>query len=175
METCEPLLFMLKTNQQVIKKLIDDITEDESMARGKDGHNHIRWHVGHMLYFNGYTAAILGDESEDIKSLKNDFAGGSEVSDDRTAYPSMAELRNRLYNVYDRLTGVIKKASESDLAKGISEGDEEEAKEGEEKEKKEKKRFPVWQQLTWAVMHDFYHAGQIVQTRRTLGRERPFE
>lgn len=158
MKSREYLLFMLRTNRDVVKKLVDDITEEESMARGHDGHNHLRWQMGHLLYSKGYTLANLGDQSVDHSSLKSMCAEGAEVSDDPSVYPLMSDLRTRLYNAHDRLIVTIENASNDQLDRKLGDKDD----------------WLVWQQLIWSIMHDFYHLGQIAQVRRMLGRDRPF-
>ncbi|SYZ72057.1 conserved hypothetical protein [Candidatus Zixiibacteriota bacterium] len=152
------LLYMLKTNQFVIKKLLDDITEEESMIRGEGGFNHIRWLTGHLYGSDGYSFSLLGVEDEATGKYSKIFGGGSVVSDDPAVYPSMADIRDRLYKSHDKLMEVIEAAPDGDLEKEIG---------GERKQ-------PVWQGLTFLAMHEFYHAGQIVHIRKMLGRSRPF-
>lgn len=152
------LLYMLKTNQHVIKRLLDDITEEESMVRGEGGLNHIRWLAGHLYGSDGYCFSLLGVKDDSTGQYSKIFGGGSVVSDDPTTYPSMAELRDLLYKSHERLFKIISDLSDNELEREIG----------------EEKKQPVWQPLTFLAMHEFYHAGQIVQIRKMLGRERPF-
>ena len=48
------LVYMLKTAAQIVKPLIEDITEEESMARTEYGFNHIRWQTGHLAHTSSY-------------------------------------------------------------------------------------------------------------------------
>ena len=153
------LLYMLKVNQQALKQLIDHITEAESLTRHNGHGNHIRWHTGHLICYNSNGLTLLGEANENDKSLSKLFGAGSEIADDPAAYPSMAELKQQLYGVYERAIELIEDMTEADLEKQFGEG--------------EKKR-PIWQPLAFYCLHDFYHAGQITALRRALGRERPF-
>jgi uncharacterized damage-inducible protein DinB len=155
----ENLLYMLKINQSVIKKLLDDIGEEESMVQGKDDFNHIRWLTGHLYGADGYSLSVLGLKDESYSKYDKLFGGGSAVSADPKAYPSMTELREMLYKSHERLFETISRLSDVDLEKEIGEGE---------------KKQPAWQPLTFLCMHEFYHAGQIVYIRKMLGRERPF-
>lgn len=153
------LLYMLTTVQQVVKPLIDDITEEESLVRGPDTYNHIRWQTGHLAHGDSYALTLLGDESEDCKKYESVFEAGIEISKDPAVYPPMAQLREWLYRVHDKGIARVKNIDEADLEKKIGEGD---------------RKRPVWQILTFYCLHEFYHAGQITQVRKSLGRPRPF-
>ena len=153
------LLHMLKMNQLTLKPLIDDITEDESLVRPAKQGNHIRWHTGHLICYDSYGLTLLGDENENHKKLSKLFGAGSEISDDPSVYPPIAELKQQLYSIYERAIELIEHIKEANLEKEIGEGD---------------KKRPIWQPLAFYCLHDLYHAGQITAIRRALGRERPF-
>ncbi|UCD94305.1 MAG: DinB family protein [Candidatus Zixiibacteriota bacterium] len=153
------LLYMLHLNQEVTRKLVDDINEEESMARGPGRHNHIRWQVGHLLYSLNYTKTLLGDQESDYSSFEKLYGGGSEVSDDPSAYPSLSELKEQLYAAHQAAISLVEGIAEPDLTKEIGEGE---------------RKSHVWQAVTFLCMHEFYHNGQITHIRKALGRERPF-
>lgn len=155
----ENLLYMMRINKQALWRLIDDISEEESMRRLDGRLNHIRWQTGHILYTNSIALSLLGDETEYFNNLKETFGGGSIISIEPSDYPPMSELRKRLYELYDKLIGAVESAADDDFARETGEG---------------KEREPVWQTLAFFCMHDFYHAGQITQLRRMMGREKPF-
>ncbi len=150
---------MLTINQRVIRKLLDDITETESMVRGEHGLNHIRWLAGHIFRSDLHSFRNLGLDDGSFEKYASRFGGGSVISDNPGHYPSMAEVREMLYKSHDRLFDVISKSSDTDLEKEIDDHGN---------------KRPVWQALTFLAMHEFYHDGQIVNIRKILGRERPF-
>ena len=153
------LLHMISINHFAAKKLLDDISEEDSMARGSDGFNHIRWQVGHMLYADTYALSLVHDELKSNNEFDKIFGGGSVCSDNPSDYPAYAELRDHLFAVYDLLGEAVENASEADLSKIAGEGKDAE---------------PVWKTITFMMMHDFYHCGQVVHIRKVLGRDRPF-
>lgn len=155
----EQLVYMLKTTVQVVKPLIEDITEEESMARTENNFNHIRWQTGHLLHSNYATLALFSQEKIEPKDYGNIFGGGAELSDDPKAYPSMAELRRELLDLKERIIALAEKADDEVFEREIEWGS---------------KKITVWQAMSFLCMHNFYHAGQITQIRKTLGRGRPF-
>ena len=153
------LLNMISVNQYAAKKLLDDVSEEDSMVRGQDQFNHIRWQVGHMLYADTYALSLVGGKLETDTDFAKLFGGGSVCSDNPADYPAYAELRDHLFAVYDMLGEAVEKASDADLEKPTD-----------EKENAE----PIWKTISFMLMHDFYHGGQVVHIRKVLGRERPF-
>jgi len=153
------LIYMLKNNRDVMKKLIDDVTEEESLEQGSHGFNHIRWQVGHLLYAAGYSYSLLNQEYDDFTQYKDLFGGGAELSEDPSVYSNMADLRDKMYAVHNDVIAAMEKSSEDDLTVEIGE---------------EGKKTTVWQTINFLCMHEFYHAGQIVNIRKILKRERPF-
>ncbi len=155
----EQLKYMVNINKMVAKSILEDVTEPESLITVDKIPNHIRWLTGHIVYSDGTMLIKLGDTTDDWERLKDLFTGGSELADDPSVYPSMAELRNWLNDIHNRTIKAIDNIDESALAEEV----------GEEGEKR-----AVWQRICFLLMHEFYHAGQIVNIRRALGRERPF-
>lgn len=160
MSRSDHILYMLKSNQQVTRKLIDDITEEQSMVRGKDQGNHIRWQTGHITYCAGIILSLLGEKIDEHNKFQKMFGGGSVISEISADYPSMAELKEHLYRYQDRAIELAGKLSDADLEKETGE---------------ENNRVPIWRPITFLCMHEFYHDGQIVNTRKTIGKERPFD
>lgn len=152
------LLYMVATDRRVLSKLLDDINEDESMFRAGGQGNHIRWHIGHLAYFGGYTLSMLGDNSEKFEALKEPFGPGSVLSDDSGAYPPFAQLKEQHSRILDKTDRALELLGDGDLEKPTGPDSDE----------------TVWQQVTFTCLHDFYHAGQIAMIRTSLGRERPF-
>lgn len=155
----ENLSYMMKINQQAIKKLVDDVTEEESLERGVYGYNHIRWQIGHLVHCQVIILKSLGEKTGDFGNYKELFGGGSKIADDPSVYPSLAELGAQLYELQTRAIAATEKIPESDLKKEVDWGE---------------RKAPAWQAISFLCMHDFYHSGQIVNMRKILRREQPF-
>ncbi|MEW5923848.1 MAG: DinB family protein [Candidatus Zixiibacteriota bacterium] len=155
----ENLLYMMKVNQQVLKRLVDDITEEESLEQGAHGHNHIRWQTGHLVHSNVFILKCLGEDIDDFGNYKELFGGGSKIADDPSVYPSLAELRAQLFELQAKSIAAAEKIPDADLEKGVDWGE---------------RKVPAWQSISFLCMHDFYHSGQIVNIRKILNREQPF-
>ena len=155
----EQLKYMVSVNQLVAKNILEDITEPESLIIVDKLPNHIRWITGHIVYSGGVPLMKLGDTKDDWERLKDLFAGGSELAKDPSVYPSQAELRSWLADIHERTLTALDKVDEAMFEIETGEG--------------EQKR-PAWKRYVFLYMHEFYHAGQIVQIRRAIGRPRPF-
>ncbi|MFH1687817.1 MAG: DinB family protein [bacterium] len=157
--TCkETLLYLLKTSQFISDKLIDDVSEEDSLVRGRDQSNHIRWQVGHLVYFGKYILFLAGQGDESFRQLEGDFGYKSVVRDDGSGYLALAELKEQLADVHRQLYEFVEKASDGELDKIVD----------------EKKGTPVAEQIAFWSLHETYHAGQIIPVGKALGRERPF-
>lgn len=155
----ENLLYMMKINQQAIKRLVDDVTEEESLEQGIYGYNHIRWQIGHLVHCQVIILKHLGEQAGDFSKYKELFGGGSKIADDTAIYPSLAKLRTQLYELQEMSIAAAEQIRDSDLEKQVDWGD---------------RKAPVWQAISFLCMHDFYHSGQIVNMRKILKREQPF-
>ena len=156
----ENLMVLLKSNHGAVRKLIDDIDDDESMFCGKDNRNHIRWLTGHLVYNAGNILKVLGVEDTVPKEWLKLFGRESEISDNPNSYPSISELKSKLYFLYEQIYEMLNEMADSDLDRKIE-------------------PFPKWQTtamdaVLFLCTHEFYHAGQITTILRILGRERPF-
>lgn len=156
----ENLIALLKSNHSAVKRLINDIDDDESMVRGKDNNNHIRWLTGHLVDNAGNTLKVLGVENVVSKEWLKLFGRGSEIIDDPNTYPSISQLKRNLYSLYEQIYETLNKMTDSDLDRNIE-------------------PFPGWQTTPidaalFFCTHEFYHAGQITIKLRVLGRNRPF-
>ena len=157
MDIVQTLKYLLNTNHRAVRQMIEDITEEESMVTGKDNLNHIRWQTGHLVVSDRLIIPALGAEYPlpeiDWKPL---FARGSKISRKSDDYPSMIQLRERLFDIYDNQLTALEKVDSSILEKEIEffPGFKMKAAEG----------------SLFFCQHEFYHAGQIAQLRRILGR-----
>lgn len=156
----ENLMILLKSNHGAVRKLIDDIDDDESMVCGKDNRNHIRWLTGHLVDNAGNILKVMGAENAVSEKWLKLFGRESETSDNPNNYPSMAELKSKLYSLYKQIYEMLNKMTGSDLDRNIE-------------------PFPKWRTtamdaVLFLCTHEFYHAGQITTMLRILGRERPF-
>jgi len=154
------LEYFFKSIYGALMRLLDDITEDESLVRGKDKFNNIRWQVGHMAY----SAAII------LKALKGGdvvpekwgkiFGGGAEFKDGPDSYPTVSEMRDVLYRAHEEMYTALSAIPENELY-----------------EKSE--ILPGCNEvrmnaILFLCAHEFYHCGQVANLRKVLGRERSF-
>lgn len=144
-----------------MRRLLDDVSEEESLVRGADKLMHIRWPAGHLVWGARVTLQTLGADCALPPEWVALFGRGAPFNEDDRAYPTMSDLRNKLYQLHGEIGEHLAGMDTADLEKTLDSD-------------------PVFHD-TDAVKtalslctHDFYHAGQIAVMRRILGRERPF-
>jgi len=160
MERKDNLRYLFESNHSAVRRLLDDISEDESMKRGKDNISHIRWQTGHLVYSATLTLKMLHDSAEIPEPWYALFGRGSKISDNAKDYPSQKELRDKLYELYDLMEKRLDTITDKELdSKAII--------------------VPGFEPTScngalFFCTHEFYHAGQIAVLRKVLGRERAF-
>lgn len=157
----EILLPRLKSNQMGAKALLADITEEESLVRGKDNMQPIRWQTGHLLNIARINNVLLGGKPKVTEERVKPFGRGVKMAKDISSYPPMEELRQELFDLYDETLKLAENVTDEELDRPTPE-------------------FVGFDQsiidtLLFLNAHDFYHFGQIVTVRRCcLGREQSF-
>jgi uncharacterized damage-inducible protein DinB len=156
----ENLKYSLATNQRGVRALIDDISETESLERGKDNLQHIRWLTGHLVTNAYQILKTLGGEADYPEQWLTLFKRGCGWHDDPSVYPPMAELKTRLYALYAQINQRLEEMPEEDLDRELW--------------KEAGFQTSAMNTATFFCKHEFYHMGQIAAIRRILGRERSF-
>lgn len=159
MDTIVHLKYMFDNVARITGNLIADITEEESMIRGEHALNHIRWQTGHLVHSDNIILSLFDEKAEDFDLYKRIFQGGTDPSDDSSAYPSMADLRDRFSEVHQKVIRRVERATDAELSKEVGSGEH---------------KATVWQAITFLCAHAFYHSGQIAQVRKIIGRDRMF-
>jgi len=142
-----------------LKKILETFDEEESMHQLYDDMNHPRWQTGHMTGSAYAMLRLLGENLQEPEDTEKLFGSGSQLKKDPTEYPAFSELKDRLYKLWARIYDRLDKVEESLM--------DEETSFGEWKPTK-------YEALMFLGAHDFYHAGQLTLTMRSLGKERPF-
>ncbi|MBD3232768.1 MAG: hypothetical protein GF315_03485 [candidate division Zixibacteria bacterium] len=160
MEKKEHLKNSLNTNVAMIKAMIDDITEEESLHRGNGEFNHIKWQTGHLVYTAALTLKCLGEDADLSPEWKDLFARGAGFKEDENIYPSMNEIKAKLYSIHKAIFEKLENMIGSDLEAMVKLGPEYEV--------------TAIDGALFFCAHDAYHCGQMAMIRKALGRERAF-
>jgi len=160
MECKEFLKKMLESNQDTVKRLIDDIGEEESMRHDYQFCNHIRWQTGHLIDSARVMLRLLGQEEPVPDEWTKIFGYKSKLYENASLYPSMAVLKEKLYFFYDQMNSALDNIPPEDLNKVVELGED-------------WKVTPL-EGVNFLCRHEFYHCGQITVMRQVIGRERPF-
>lgn len=160
MDKKESLKKVLQSNQEMIKKLIDDISEEESMRHDYEHCNHIRWQTGHLADCTRFTLKLLGEKSDFPDEWTKLFGWKSKLFENASIYPSMEEIRQKLYEQYDKILTVLDNIPAENLDTEVELGED--------------WKTSAWEGIPGLCKHEYYHAGQITIMRRVIGRDKPF-
>ena len=152
---------VFEMNSGMARKLIDDISEEESMRHDYQFCNHIRWQTGHLIKSAIHMLKLLGREETVPEEWSKLFGAGSKPFDNGSIYPSMKELREKLYYFHNQMLEALDKIPSENLEKEVN-------------LREDWKTTPL-DGLDFFCRHEFYHYGQITVMRRAVGRERPFK
>lgn len=160
MDNKENLKKLLISNHDTVKKLIDDIGEEESMRHDYEFCNHIRWQTGHLIDSARIMLKLLGKDENIPDEWPKLFGYKSKIFENASIYPSMSELKEKLYFLYDQMISALDKIASDDLDKIVELGED--------------WKVTPYDGLNFLCRHEFYHCGQITVMRRVMGREQPF-
>jgi hypothetical protein len=160
MSNKEGLKKMLQSNHDAIKKLIDDISEEESMRHDYEHCNHIRWQTGHLIDSTRLVLKLLGKSADVPDEWTELFGYGSTLNENASIYPSMNELKGKLYGLYGETISILDNIPAKNLDGVV--------------ELATGWKINSWDGIPALCRHEFYHAGQITVMRRVLGRDKPF-
>jgi hypothetical protein len=149
------LKFMFRTNQSVLKKMLDDVGEKETLDSAGGLCNPIRWQTGHLAWSADLVAWLLGGERSFPENWAEVFEYGSKSPDENTVFPPFAEIREKLYELQAKTNGLLEVFDENKFA--------------DEVELAEDWRMNRLDALFFFGKHDSYHAGQITILRKSLG------
>lgn len=148
------------TVQSLLRRLLDDITEEESLRTFEKNPNHIKWLTGHLIFTAKLQAKTVGGDFETPAGWSEIFRRGAPAPKPGDKLPAMADLRAQLYVGHEKVLSLIETANDSYL-------------------ETERVIAPNWNDtpinsILFLCAHDFYHGGQIVMIRRAMGKERSF-
>lgn len=153
MNARDAMKMALSTSKEWGDKLLADISEEDSMVRGKDGLSHIRWLAGHLCHGARMIAAGLGrepdfDENDRYSQL---FAWGTVPLDDRELYPPLDEIRKNHDRFHAAALEAIDALSDDALEREI--------------EVMAGWKTRISEFLIGFAQHQAYHVGQIADVR----------
>ncbi len=160
MDVREVMKTALSTSKEWRDKLLEDISEEDSMVRGMDGLNHIKWLAGHLCEGAGIIASGLGNEPDfDEKDrYAKLFEWGTTPVNDAESYPKLDEIKKHHDRFHEAALEAIDRLSDADLEKEI-------------------RITAEWKLKTVEFVivftqHQAYHIGQIADVRtKVLGRK----
>jgi uncharacterized damage-inducible protein DinB len=154
------LTYIFKANRDTTKRLLDDISNDESIDSAGGLCNPIIWQTGHLAWCADIVVWLLGGNKTLPREWVDIFEYGSKLPEDNTEHPPFTEVRNKLYEIQQNINDLLKNVDETTF--------------NDEVELLKDWRMNRLDALLFFAKHDYYHIGQITILRRKLGREAPF-
>ncbi|MDZ4723848.1 MAG: DinB family protein [candidate division Zixibacteria bacterium] len=153
------LLPHLTNNHRATRRLLEDVTDKESLVTVPNTNSHIRWITGHIITTCYSATKALKKEPTIDPSLLALFKRGEPVAADSSLYPSMDVLRVSIQTIHEELQQAANDATDEILQSPF--GDP-------------ASKTSVLNWVLTLASHDFYHTGQIMLIRRHLGKEALF-
>ena len=155
------LIDALRASDRILTTFLQDITEEDSLVRGVDEINHVRWQLGHAAVSLWNLAAMFGTPPawEDAQLYKKLFARGSDLYPDTQQYPSLATLRARYEEALEAAIANVRELNEERLHEMV--------------DLTEQWRMELYQAILFLSHHTAYHAGQIALVRAKVLKKQP--
>jgi uncharacterized damage-inducible protein DinB len=150
-----PLAVIFTLNDGFITRTLEGMSDADLWHRPSDRGSPMLWMYGHIVHTRGAIARILGD---DFRTGWGDiFQRGASLHDDRSKYPSRAEIERARAEVGTRLLARLASVTEEQLNQPAS---------GPPKIPAAK---TLADQIAFLGLHESYHVGQMAYVRRLLG------
>ena len=104
-----------QVNIDYARKLVADIPDDKMCAQPVPGMNHAAWVLGHLAFVADSMIGVFEQKPSMSHEWRALFNLASKPSDDRSAYPSKAELVEAYEQAYARLSKAVAEASDESL------------------------------------------------------------
>lgn len=98
-----------------MRRLLDDVSEEESLVRGADKLMHIRRLAGHLVWGARVTLRTLGADCVLPPEWVALFGRGAPFNEDDAVYPAMSDLRDELYHIHGQISEHLAGMDTADL------------------------------------------------------------
>jgi uncharacterized damage-inducible protein DinB len=144
--------------RRMIAALADDFTDEQATARA-GGQKPLVWYLGHVAITDNYFLKLYGDGASALSDEHiNRYGRGSDGHADFSG-ASKAEMVELLETLGERVRALLSSLAAEDLERATT----------------EKVGHPLFKSLGSAlsliVAHAAYHAGQIADLRREMGKD----
>jgi uncharacterized damage-inducible protein DinB len=152
------LLNSLTLNLDFLRRMVDDLDEDQVVGQVTGVVNHPAWTLGHIVHSFESMGGELGMSSWLPKDWAKRFGTGAVPVGDATAYPNKAALLDALDDGQKRLNERLAQMSADDLAQPLPDA-------------RYRDRIPTVGHALLHILasHTAMHVGQMAVWRRAMG------
>ena len=98
------------------EKLVADLDDDQLAVLPHGGMNHPAWILGHVALGSDFVASLLGKDLLTDEAWMKTFGPGSVPVEDRSVYPSKAELVDTMRKTHARAIQLLEVATDEELS-----------------------------------------------------------
>jgi len=134
-----------ETNTWLIKRLIADLSHEESVLQLPFPGNCVNWVLGHILVSRHTTLRLLGEQAIWDEEILARYGSGSAPIRDGANARRMEDLVRDVDETQRRITAALETCAESDLMRTVE---------------TDRGVKPVWEHVGGLHWHETYHMGQ---------------
>ncbi len=145
-------------NLQQLRKLVQDIPDDQMCSFAGPLVNHPAWVLGHLCQTADLAGVLLGLEPTLPDGWAERYGRGSTPAEDPSRYESKTELLDRLQTLHERVAGALRDRDAASLDVPTP-------------HERLKTRFPTLAEALVFILigHESIHLGQLTAWRRAKG------
>jgi len=160
MQTKEAILYALTLADRALLSTIDEMSDAPTTFPTPNGGCHPLWVLGHLALVEGSMPSVLLGKPNPVIEWQPIFGDKSQPVDDRSVYPSFAEVRAKYVQLRASNISLLQSLTEEDLDKSTVAPPK-----GLEKE------FDTWgRSFLTLALHQMLHRANVTDARRAAGR-----
>ncbi len=148
----------IKSTEGLLTRFLAGFDDGNATTQPQGLPNHAAWVLGHLALTMHRAAERIADEEFPLEWDPEPYAFGSTPTDDRDAYPTLAELTDRYQTSMDLLVDAVRRAGDQGLARPVQWG-------------ATTVNTTAGDLAMRMVFHNGAHTGQLIDLRRALGME----
>jgi len=117
MQTKEAIKFALTVSNGAVLSAIDKMNDAATTFPTPNGGCHPLWVLGHLTIIEGMIPGVLFGDKNPVAEWQKHFGENSEAVDNAGAYPPLAEVREKYFELRERNLKLLDSLSDEDLDK----------------------------------------------------------
>jgi len=160
MQTKDAIKFALTVSNGAVLSVIEEMNDAATTFPTPNGGCHPLWVLGHLTLVEGMIPAVFFGDKNPAAEWEHYFGENSEPVADPSAYPPLAEVREKHRQLREQNLKLLESLSEADLDKPTK-----------APPKDREQEFATYgQSFLTLALHQAMHRGNVTDARRAAGR-----